>query len=142
MASASLIYVTAQVIAQSLGLEVTEHSYEDSWLMADTAGCGYHLRNAAATFDVATVQRQCDISFEYLWKQLRVFQGLKLDMSGRLGFSGFIEATELDDGPYARNLFCFLDVNQSSHVTFIEFVQRLSVIRNKRAYHHRRVLYS
>merc|ERR1711865_103481 len=96
--------------------------------IADDYSAGQMLRNAAETFDVSSVQKHCDVSFEHLSKLLRSFRALKLDDTGCLNYEGFIAATGMDEGKYSLNLFGFLDINHNTNVRFIDFVQSLSVL--------------
>ena len=68
-----------------------------------------------------------------------VGQALNLDDTGCLNYEGFIAATGMDEGKYSLNLFGFLDMNHqlpNSNVRFIDFVQSLSVLTNRRAFRH------
>lgn len=122
-----------QVLARRLELDTSAHSHEDSYLMELVQDSGYHLRNACSTLDVASVQRHCDISMGTLLKLLRGFKELHLDRTGRLPYDGFLEAAALEEDSYSRNLFVFLDPGRTSVVSFVDFVQKLTVIKNKQA---------
>jgi len=116
------------VMADELGVDKTEHAYDDVFLYQETLNA--HVAN---DFSVAATKRLLDVDLDQLKDWLRTFR--KIDIDG----SGYITPEELARvlGPGSRDptsfgrLFSFFDTDGSGAIGYREFVQVLALLSGK-----------
>ncbi|KAM4614458.1 LOW QUALITY PROTEIN: lysophosphatidylcholine acyltransferase 2 [Discoglossus pictus] len=118
-----------KVMADALGLPVTDHSYEDCRLML-TAG-ELTLPMEAGLVEFTKVSKKLNLKWDNVHKQLEVFASIAgTSKGGRIGIEEFANHLQLPESDVLRELFALFDRNRDGTIDFREYVIGVAVLCN------------
>ncbi|XP_053304938.1 lysophosphatidylcholine acyltransferase 2 isoform X2 [Spea bombifrons] len=118
-----------QVMAQALGLPVTDHTYEDCRLML-TAG-ELTLPMEAGLVEFTKVSKKLNLKWDNIRSQLEVFATIAASSKGgRIGMEEFSSHLKLPVSEVLRELFALFDRNKDGTIDFREYVIGVAVLCN------------
>ncbi|KZV16522.1 hypothetical protein F511_25995 [Dorcoceras hygrometricum] len=107
---------TAQVMARSLNVVQTSHSYGDSMLLSKAA----ELKQENPSLYMVEMARVK--SFWKLWSFLEIFLSMNPDTSGYVEFHDFLRALKLKPCSLSEKMFRFIDVQKIGKINFNQFL--------------------
>ncbi|KAM4722055.1 lysophosphatidylcholine acyltransferase 2 [Rhinophrynus dorsalis] len=117
------------IMAQALGLPVTDHTYEDCRLMM-TAG-ELTLPMEAGLVEFTKVSRKLSLKWDNIRKQLEIFASIAdSSKGGRIGIEEFASHLKLPVSDVLKELFSLFDRNRDGTIDFREYVIGVAILCN------------
>lgn len=120
-----------QLMAATLKLITTEHTYDDAFLYQAAI-----LANVDNDFEVQAIKSLCEVDLGQLKEWLRSFHKVDRDGDGLLSRLEFCEAIQVSAGEQrlagsTDRLFRFFDTDGSGTISYREFVQAVALLSGK-----------
>ncbi|XP_055477146.1 lysophosphatidylcholine acyltransferase 2 isoform X1 [Meriones unguiculatus] len=117
------------LMAEALGIPVTDHTYEDCRLMISAGQLTLPME--AGLVEFTKISRKLKLDWDSIRKQLDEFASIaSSSKGGRIGIEEFAEYLKLPVSDVLRQLFALFDRNNDGSIDFREYVIGLSVLCN------------
>jgi lysophosphatidylcholine acyltransferase/lyso-PAF acetyltransferase len=112
------------VMAERLGVGVTNHSYDDAQMFQRAVTLGMNAESM--DFEVHEVTSKLSVDMEYLTECMREFRDKDVNGDGRIDRDEFMKG-------YRRigHLFDFFDHDESNSISYLELINGLAVLSGK-----------
>ncbi|KAG8563293.1 hypothetical protein GDO81_016007 [Engystomops pustulosus] len=116
-------------MARSLGIPVTDHTYEDCRLMLTARDLT--LPMDAGLVEFTKISRKLNLKWDNFQKQLEVYASIAdLSKGGRIGMEEFAGYLKLPVSDVLKELFALFDRNKDGTIDFREYVIGIAILCN------------
>ncbi|KAF6078512.1 lysophosphatidylcholine acyltransferase 2 [Phyllostomus discolor] len=117
------------LMAQALGIPMTEHTYEDCRLMMSAGQLTLPME--AGLVEFTKISRKLKLNWDSVRKHLDEYAAIaSSSKGGRIGIEEFAEYLKLPVSDVLRQLFALFDRNNDGSIDFREYVIGLAVLCN------------
>ncbi|XP_054426321.1 lysophosphatidylcholine acyltransferase 2 [Pteronotus mesoamericanus] len=117
------------LMAQALGIPMTEHTYEDCRLMISAGQLTLPMETGLVEF--TKISRKLKLNWDSVRKHLDEYAAIaSSSKGGRIGIEEFAEYLKLPVSDVLRQLFALFDRNHDGSIDFREYVIGLAVLCN------------
>ncbi|XP_051024604.1 lysophosphatidylcholine acyltransferase 2 [Acomys russatus] len=117
------------LMAEALGIPVTDHTYEDCRLMISAGQLTLPME--AGLVEFTKISRKLKLDWDSVRKQLDEYASIaSSSKGGRIGIEEFAEYLKLPVSDVLRQLFALFDRNNDGSIDFREYVIGLAVLCN------------
>ncbi|XP_036997432.2 lysophosphatidylcholine acyltransferase 2 isoform X1 [Artibeus jamaicensis] len=117
------------LMAQALGIPMTEHTYEDCRLMISAGQLTLPME--AGLVEFTKISRKLKLNWDSVRKHLDEYAAIaSSSKGGRIGIEEFAEYLKLPVSDVLRQLFALFDRNNDGSIDFREYVIGLAVLCN------------
>ncbi|XP_030622364.1 lysophosphatidylcholine acyltransferase 2 [Chanos chanos] len=115
------------VMAQALGIPVTDHTYEDCRLMISAGELTLPMETGLVEF--TKISKKLDLKWDNVRKELESFAGMASSCKGgRISIEEFANFLKLPINPALQELFALFDRNGDGTIDFREYVIGVTVL--------------
>mmetsp|Transcript_148275 Transcript_148275/g.284132 ORF Transcript_148275/g.284132 Transcript_148275/m.284132 type:complete len:285 (+) Transcript_148275:211-1065(+) len=120
-----------EVMAEKLGLPITNHSYTDANLYHAGGAC---KAKVIADFEVQDAKNLFGLDKDKLEACVQSFNVADCSKDGRISFADFVAAFNFGSSSLdaVRYLFDFMDTDGNEYVDFREYIQMIGILHNSR----------
>ncbi|XP_063801354.1 lysophosphatidylcholine acyltransferase 2 [Pseudophryne corroboree] len=115
------------IMAQALGVPVTDHTYEDCRLMLTARDLTLPME--AGLVEFTKISRKLNLKWDNFKDQLEVFASIAdMTKGGRIGLEEFASHLKLPVSDVLRELFALFDRNKDGTIDFREYVIGIAIL--------------